>query len=536
MDAALARGKYLIAADMGTGKTICAIAVAEDLLGCGDISLCLVVCPPKLKYQWARALAQFTDLPRHVIRLRGQPVTVPREPYTVLIDGKARQAGGVRSTAAQDRARQYASVTDGTQYVILSYESILDDSRQVRRLARRAGLVVLDECTEIKTFKAQRAKKIKKLLTSEYRLGLTGTPIENGRPEELFSIMQWVDEDVLGRWDLFDATYIERNPDTGVAEGYRNLGVLHERLAPAMARLSRRDPGVAEHMPGTQMDDWPVPLEGPARDAYMAMGRDLHGELKNLGFGGRKFSVAGFYSGQADESTRVGRIAAVHTAMEQLLDHPDLVVASAMAHEKSRGGPVPSGSAYCYRIWQDGLLDDVWDSGKLPRLQAELGSLLAGGAKVLIFSKYRQMLNLIQDCIAVPCVQYHGQMTSAAKEAAVAEFSGPAGPPVFLSSHAGAYGVDMNTADHLVNFDSTVIAGRADQINARHVRASSEFATVYVHNLYTAGTIEVRNLAQQDRKRRVATAIMDGRGARAGRVGNDVASLTRFLEETIEGL
>ena len=42
----MTRGNLLVSFDMGLGKTIIAIACAEELLGCGDISLCLIVCPP----------------------------------------------------------------------------------------------------------------------------------------------------------------------------------------------------------------------------------------------------------------------------------------------------------------------------------------------------------------------------------------------------------------------------------------------------------------------------------------------------------
>ena len=154
---------------MGLGKTPIAIACAEELLGCGDISVCLVVCPPSLKYQWADRINQFTD---------GAGL--------VVIDGPLKK-----------RKEQYASITDATDYVVIGYPNITSDQRQVRKLAK--DMVVLDEITAIKTFKSQRTKAVKRILKSRYRLGLTGTPMENGKPEEIFSIMQWIDEDVLGR-------------------------------------------------------------------------------------------------------------------------------------------------------------------------------------------------------------------------------------------------------------------------------------------------------------------------------------------------
>lgn len=856
-DAALARGRYLIAADMGTGKTVMAIAVAEELLGCGDVSRVLIVVPSSLKYQWAKSLAKFTDLPTREIKLDKQPVTVPAPPHCVVVDGKAYQRNRVKYTAADDRKRQYDSIGPETEYVIVSYESILDDSRMVRRI--HPGLVILDECfiagtpvmtpdgpvsiealrpgdqvlnaagtgtvmsvsvkratrllkftmsdgrtftttpthklftsegfvvsseikkgaylygqqealrilregtpgdrysrsgeevhssqqesvlqsvlfseledfpgileggihhgsrgenkpehftvpirtpgavagerrqdcraaadaesgdpeevvgntaahgtqaaisggewarpdsatgdsvgvagsrvgsrigshnrgrvpasplqdrpgapgeddcrgdrravtprprpevaghsetrvaggawvdsiqvlergdselaklsggtdtvavydlqvsghpsysvdgflvhncTQIKSFRAKRSKQIKRLLASEFRIGLTGTPIENGKPEELFSIMQWVDEDVLGRWDFYDQTYVRRD-DNGMVQGYKNLNVLRERLAPAMARLSRHDPGVREYLPEVGEDQWNVPLEGPVRTAYMAMGRHLYAELKNLGHAGRKFSVSDYYGGQGDDGGKVGRVMAVHTAMEMLLDHPDLVVSSAMDYERTKKLPASQrkGSAYAYRVWQDGLLDEAWESPKLAELTERVGKLIDGGGKVLVFTKYRSMLGLIEEALGVPCVKYHGELSPSQKAAAIARYADPTGPRAFLSSHAGAYGCDMNMADNLANYDNPWQAGKADQINARHVRASSEFGKVYVHRMIVTGSIEERILGMQAMKRRVASAITDGRGAdRYGRVENDVDSLTRFLEQTIEDL
>ena len=469
--------------------------------------------------------------------LKKQEIRIPRPPHAVIIDGKAYQRDLVKYTAADDRKRQFDSIGAVTQYVIVSYESVLDDSRMIRRL--HPGLVILDECTQIKSFRAQRAKRIKKMLSTEFRLGLTGTPIENGNPAELFSIMQWIDEDVLGRWDLFDKSYIERS-DSGMPEGYKNIGVLRERLAPAMARLSRHDPGVREYLPEETMDTWDVqlPADGPMREAYMVMGRRLHELLKRNTFGGRGLDVSGLYGGQADESTRVGKIMAVHTAMEQLLDHPDLVVESGMHYEagKLTHSPVFGGSKYAYEVWQDGLLDDVWTSPKLEEFTARLERLLAFGGKVLVFSKYASMLPLLADVLGVPSVCYYGGMSAHDKASAVALFGDPVGPPVFLSSHAGAYGVDMFMADHLVNFDNAWSPGRADQVNSRHVRASSEFERVFIHSMITAGTIEERIMDVQAAKRKVSSAIADGHGAPRGRVSNDAQTLTSFLEKTIDGL
>lgn len=512
-----------MACEQGTGKTVMSIAMAEEMLGSGEVSLCAIVCPSALKYQWAQALAKFTDLPSYLFKLKKQLIRIPTPPDMVIIDG-----------TPEKRIKQWDSVTSNTEYIILGYETVLSDWRRLRRL--KPGLTIADEITAIKSFRAQRSKKLKKYLDTPYRLGLTGTPVENGKPEELFSIMQWVDESVLGRWDLFDESFIVRS-DSGVAVRYKNLDVLLEKLKPVMSRVRRTDSDVKGHMPEPVTDDWDVPLEGPLRAVYMDMGRDLYARVKRAAkFGGSGFDVAAYYEGQADEGTAVGRIMAVHKAMEMLVCHPDLVIMSGMEYQDTTNLPKEKrkGSKYAYQAWQSGVLDEVFRSPKLDELKHRLCDLVWAGEKVIIFTKFVPMMEILAEEIGFPSVKFHGGLNAAQKAAAVAEFSDPDGPPVFLVSRAGAFGLDLPVASHLINYDPEWASGRADQVNARHVRASSKFATVYVHNMITDSSIEIRMMSSQAYKREVAAGVLGDKKMRE--IENNVPSLTSFLEETIDGL
>lgn len=533
VDRAIERGKFLLTADMGTGKTVCSIAVAEELLGTGKIDLCVIVVPSALKWQWAKALAQFTDLPRMKKTLKKQVIEVPSSPACIVIDGKPFQRNGILYSAADDRKRQWETVGEATEYIVLSYEDVMSDYRYLRRV--EPGLVVADEITAIKSFKAQRSKKLKKYLAAPYRLGLTGTPMENGKPEELFSIMQWVDPEVLGRWDLFDTAYIIRD-SRGIVEGYQNIDILLEKMSPVMARLTKEQPEVAMHMPDVDTDVWRVDL-GEAEELYEEMAMDLYDQVKRQPRGSGGLDVAAYYSGQPDESTAVGRIMAVHQSIEMLLDHPDLVISSGMDYVETKEFPKSrrKGSKYAHDLWRSGKLDELWTSPKLDHLKEQLNDLVNSGHKVIVFTKYRGMLEILSEEIGHPSVQFHGELNPTEKAAALAKFSDPAGPRVFLSSHAGSHGVDLPVASHLINYDPAWSAGKADQINARHVRASSTFDKVYVHNLIVGGSIEERMLDIQKHKRTTAAAFL---GDRKGvtELDNDVQSLTGFLEQTIEGL
>lgn len=514
VDQFLSRGSLLVAFEMGMGKTPIAIACAEELLGCGDISAMLAVVPGGLRYQWAMALAKFTDLPTRQLKVQRKSITVPQQSSAAIIDGTPKQ-----------RKKQFdQAIIDHPDYVIISHRNALSDMRWVKRL--NCEMVTLDEASVIKTFGSQHARDIKRSLAAEYRLALTGTPVEN-RPEEAFSIMEWVDAEVLGDFDLFEKSYIERYPGSEKVRRYKNLGIFNKRLSLAMCRKDRADPDVAPYLPDEDHGEWYVSLDGPAKMAYDTIAEELLLELQNVrGPGG--FDVAAYYSGQAyTEATGLGRIMSRLQALDMLLDHPDLIVESALDFENE--GTL--GSEYCHSIWLAGLVDDVLESPKLPELVAKVTEILEHpSSKILIFTKYRRMLEYIADAVPGKTVLYHGEMNGQQKAESVARFTTEPDLRVFVSSHAGAYGTDMHMANYLINYDLPASSGRADQINGRHVRASSEFDKVFIRNLLVEGTTNERDLERLIFKRKVARAIVDGRSPdRTGGIENDLVSLTDFL-------
>ena len=181
------RTKMLVAYDLGLGKTVITIAAIERLMDENKITEPgLIICLSSLKYQWANQIEKFTDGTSKALVIDGTP---------------------------KKRTAQYAEAMDwrtsGVDYIVLNYEQVVNDWDAIKDLPR--GFVVLDEATAIKSFRSKRSKHVKRLLHTPYRFALTGTPIENGKPEELYSIMQFVDPTVLGRFDIFDSAFIVRN-------------------------------------------------------------------------------------------------------------------------------------------------------------------------------------------------------------------------------------------------------------------------------------------------------------------------------------
>jgi len=493
------RGSMLLAYGCGTGKTVMAIAAAERLLESGEINQVLILCPASLKFQWRDKIQQFTDSKWMVI---DGPKLVRHEQYT-----------------------RYRANPD---YIIASYDSIIHDYEDIALV--KSDLVICDEASAIKSFKAMRSKRIKKLFgKTPYRLALTATPIEN-RPEELYSIMQWVDGTVLGRYDLFDKAYIRRN-SRGWPIAYKNLDILKDRMGEALARKTRHDEDVRPYLPDVDEDNWYVEMDAATLKAYKHIAKDMLAQMEeNPYLYGEKTDMR-FVEPGFDESTPDGKLMAMYMCMEMLLDYPDLIWWSGTEYEKDS----PNGSAYAHQLMTSGVFR-TGSQPKLDRLISEIQFLLDSDqdSKIIVVSKYKFMLGIIELILQskdIKSAVFTGDLNAKQKAQAVDQFSQP-DTRVFLTSYAGGYGLDLYMADYLINYDLPWSAGTKDQINSRHIRASSEFGKVYIRNMLMAGSVEERKMRILDRKSQLLTSVLDSADSKIIDISGDF--LRTHLEDIVE--
>ena len=520
VDRAVERGSLLIAYTMGLGKTLVALAAIEELTASGDVGQSLLVVPAGLKWQWAQAIAKFTDIASRRLQLRkGVHIWVPEASACVVVDG-----------TPDRRKKSYQEILEHKpEFAIVSYEQVRNDFRWIRKL--KPDCIVLDEASAIKGFKAKRTKLAKRLDAS-FRFALTGTPVEN-RPEELYSIMEWVDPLVLGRFDLFDRSFIVRNNWGGVVK-YKNLQVLHKKVSTAMVRKTRTDPEVAKYLPLVQESVKQVTLDAKLRPLYKRISNDLSTALADANMA-QSFDLVQYYSGNLSSQigTAAGEIMARTSALLMLCDDPALLQRSAEKYIQGDG----EGSAYAAELLAEGVLVEA-PSVKMETVVADVQNILEAEptAKVILFSFYKDMVAELADRLADPysqAVTYTGDMSVKQKATAQARFQTEPHVRLFVSSDAGGYGVDLPQANYLINFDLAWSAGKMDQRNGRHVRVGSLHEKVYVLNYLIENSIEERTYEMLAMKRQVASATLDGIGADSkGVVENTVGSLTSYLADT----
>jgi SNF2 family DNA or RNA helicase len=501
------RQRALLALDLGTGKTIVSIHAIEKLREEGKVKCALLIMSSSLTYQWAEKIGQFTDT---------QSV--------ILVDSSL--------SIAKREAVLTGVMSQPPSYLIMGLRQAVKHVDFIRRL--NPDLILVDEVTSIKNFSSQQSKTIKKL-NSTYRIGLTAEPIENGKAEELYSIMQWIDPQLFGNWQRFEEQYINRN-SYNIITGYKNVDEMHKLLMTACINKRRTDKDVAAFMPTVEEYDIYVEMDDATRNIYAGIAEDL---LSVLQLPGQRvtFDLSRYYSGGMQEGDKeAGRAASRLTSLHLLTDSPYLLEASARAYEDPTD---PKGSSYAHELLQAGRLPSTPVLGAKVEACTELvDEYLSSNPehKVIVFARFKGVLPLLaQELDKYGSVIFTGDLNGKQRGEAIRLFTEDSEVRLFLSSDAGGYGVDLYCASHLINFDLPNSSGTFKQRKGRHVRASSTFRTVFIDNLLITGSIEEYQKSRLDYKARVSSAIVSGRGYdRAGSVTNDVQSLTKFLENYLE--
>ena len=503
VDRMVSRKKMLVAYEMGLGKTVITIAAIERLRDSGDINgPGIVIALSSLKYQWKASIEAFSTS------------------SALVIDGTK-----IQRQRQYERAHEY-------DYVILNYETIVNDWSYIKSLSTE--FIVADEATAIKSFKAKRSKAVKKL-NSPIKFALTGTPLENGRPEELFSILQFVDDKVLGRFDLFDRAFIVRN-SFGAPVNYHNLPVLHEKVKEVTARKSQSDPDVSPYLPDViHLVPIEVTLDRASALLYMKICEDLLEDLEEAqSLFGSSFNLFAHYGlekqagGPADEMR--GKIMAKVTALRMLCTDPQLLIESALNFKGMTG----KGSQYLSHLMDEGHLDRKFHRVKIDSTVSYLNEFLDTDEtnKAVVYSSFVSSLDTIGESLKHDCLLYSGEMSAKEKEVVKTTFQNDPGVRALISSDAGGYGLDLPQANLLINVNLPWSSGTMLQRNGRIKRASSKWKSVVVQDILISGSIEIRQHELLNQKTSVASAIVDGLGIdESGGLKLSAGSLRKFLSD-----
>lgn len=367
------------------------------------------------------------------------------------------------------RLRQYRDAggrrTDGFFY-LAHYEQILHDAADVQNLLA-PDVVILDEAQRIKNWQAKTAQAVKRL-RSPYAFVLTGTPIEN-RIDEIYSIVQFLDPALFGPLFRFNRDFYELD-ERGRPCGHRNLGELQRRLAPVLLR--RRKDAVEDQLPDRTVSHHRVGMDPEQHERY----HEYNARVSRL------LALAERRPLTPEELDQMQRWLA---CMRMLCDTPYILDA------------------------------DCRVCPKLPELREILENALSGeGTKVLVFSEWERMLELVREMVqemGVGFAWHTGSVPQPARRQEIRRFKDDPECRLFLSTDSGGVGLNLQAANVVVNLDLPWNPARLEQRIARAWR-KHQTRPVHVVNLVTEDSIEQRMIPLLERKQALADGVLDGRG------------------------
>src|SRR6266550_3344411 len=466
----------LLADEMGLGKTIQAIAACALLHRLGQAQRVLVVTPASLKTEWEEQIQRFTDLPLQLVfgsrherlkvydRAGSSPQDEAHSDSRITHHASRDPSEALRPAATQGLVTSAATVMTPF-FTVVNYEQMLADALEVNARLQ-PDIVVLDEAQRIKNWSTKTTQAIKRL-RSRYAFILTGTPIEN-RIDELHSLMDFLDPSVLGPLFRFNREFYDLD-DRGRPVGYRNLDRLHERIAPYMLR--RRKAEVETELPDRTDRNHFVPLSPQQQSEY-----DGHeGTVARLAFSAKRRPLT------QQEQDKLMR----HLAMMRMVCDTNYIL--------------DPGDRVC---------------PKLTELEKLLEECRENDAKVIIFSEWERMLELVRELcerMDLGFAWHTGTVPQRRRRAEINAFKNDPTCRVFLSTDSGSTGLNLQNASVVINCDLPWNPAKLEQRIARAWR-KHQTRPVTVINLVSENTIEHRMLGTLANKQALADGVLDSKG------------------------
>lgn len=365
--------------------------------------------------------------------------------------------------------------TEEVDVLITSYDLLKRDIDLYKDKSFR--FQVIDEAQYIKNASTQSAKAVKNI-DAENRFALTGTPIEN-RLSELWSIFDFLMPGFLFTYRKFKKEYelpIVRDQERPVLES------LHRLIGPFLLRRLKKD--VLKELPDKQENIVYSAFDKEQKELYTANAFQLKQELESLEGSSGRDNI---------------QILAALTRLRQICCDPHL----------------------CYENYKGG-------SAKLETCIDLVRNGVEGGHKILLFSQFTSMLEVIARRLQKEAVPYYILTGATPKEDRlhmVNSFKDDEIPLFLISLKAGGTGLNLTAADVVIHFDPWWNVAAQNQATDRAHRIGQE-KQVSVFKLITKGTIEENILKLQESKKDLADQI----------ITEGTVSLSNLTKEDLMGL
>ncbi|XP_067945981.1 SWI/SNF-related matrix-associated actin-dependent regulator of chromatin subfamily A containing DEAD/H box 1-like [Watersipora subatra] len=502
----------ILADEMGLGKTSQSIAFLAYLLEQGNVGPHLIIVPSSTLENWAVELRRWCPALKFI-----------------TYHGSMEDRRYLRSQIFMEQ---------GSYHVILSTYNVLTSTIDDKQIYKKIKFqyTILDEAHLLKNMTSQRYQNLMKIQAVR-RLLLTGTPFQNDLVE-LMSLLCFVMPNMFINKEaqlkkMF--TSISRKTDIN-GKTFEASRILHAKniMKPFVLRRLKVD----------VLKDLPTKHHVVAEVTMCPAQQKLYSSLAS------RFSSDKVELGKMDAITQLRFTANHHLLLRNHYTDGKLRrMAKLILTEPDKSG---CSEEYVYedmQVMNDFELhrlcksmksiekysltdEDILSSGKFQHLDTVLPQIKEKGEKVLIFTQYKLILDILEHYLKSRGHAYHrldGSTPVSERLSMIEDFNNDDKLFVFiLSTRAGGLGINLTSANHVIIHDIDWNPHNDRQAEDRSHRLGQE-REVKVTRLISKGTIEVAMLAQATRKLELEKEIH----VQDGKAEEDVPDAVTLLNESL---
>lgn len=365
--------------------------------------------------------------------------------------------------------------------LLTTYGVLRSDCAELKK--RKWEVMVIDEAQNIKNQTTVQSKAVRSIPAATH-IAMSGTPVEN-RLSEFWSIMDFANPGYLGTSKHFRECFalpIQNNGDKAACERFRAV------TAPFMMRRLKTDKDI--------IGDLPDKIECNEFAFLTSQQAALY--QKTLDTAMREIESVDENGDTATLFKRQGLVLQMILALKQICNHPT-------------------------QYLKNGRFDPEL-SGKTMMLLDTVQSIVESHEKVIIFTQYREMGDLmvrfIEERIGRKPLFYHGGCSVKKRSELVARFQNNRAEQVFvLLLKAAGTGLNLTAATHVVHYDLWWNPAVEAQATDRAYRIG-QYKNVQVHRFITQNTFEEKIDRMIEEKRHLAEMTVTAGESWIGKLSN----------------
>ncbi|KAL0927877.1 hypothetical protein M5K25_002098 [Dendrobium thyrsiflorum] len=456
----------ILADEMGLGKTLQTISLLGYLYEFRGITgPHMVVAPKSTLGNWMREIKRFCPILR-AVKFLGNPEERAHIRENLLVAGKF-------------------------DVCVTSFEMAIKEKTALRRFSWR--YIIIDEAHRIKNENSLLSKTMR-LYSANYRLLITGTPLQNNL-HELWALLNFLLPEIFSSAETFDQWF----QISGENDQQEVVQQLHKVLRPFLLRRLKSD--VEKGLPPKKETILKVGMSQMQKQYYRAL---LQKDLEVINAGGER-----------------KRLLNIAMQLRKCCNHPYLFQGA------EPGPPYTTGEHL------------ITNAGKMVLLDKLLPKLKERDSRVLIFSQMTRLLDILEDYLLFQGYKYcriDGNTGGEERDASIEAFNRPGSEKFIflLSTRAGGLGINLATADVVILYDSDWNPQVDLQAQDRAHRIGQK-KEVQVFRFCTEYTIEEKVIERAYKKLALdALVIQQGRLAEQKAVNKDeLLQMVRFGAEMV---